>query len=165
MIADELGIDREITTSKVRDIKPLSHRMEVFLEKDEVRWIDDGKSTSSQAQRAALASMEDKKTILIAGGKDKGDEFEGIEDLWKQKCKHIFLLGEMADKLSRKSSKCQIPSTKCGSLKEMVRLTRDIAQSGDTILFSPGCSSLDMFENWKVRAEQFRDSVLSVDEQ
>ncbi|MEA3146721.1 MAG: UDP-N-acetylmuramoylalanine--D-glutamate ligase [Verrucomicrobiota bacterium] len=132
----------------------LPHRCEVVGEFDEVIFINDSKATNLDALVKALESQP-KPVVLIAGGKDKGFEFDSIVDLVHQKAKHVVLIGEMADRIFRTWSEV-VPCSRAQTLPAAVDQAREHAIPGDVVLFSPGTSSFDMFKNYADRGNQYR---------
>ena len=119
--------------------------------------MNDSKATNLDAVEKALSS-ETRRVVLIAGGKDKGFEFGALTELVAARCRAAVLIGEMAGRIQ----KCWEPSLFClraGSLAEAVVLSKDVAEPGDLVLFSPGTSSFDMFKNYADRGNQFRALV------
>jgi UDP-N-acetylmuramoylalanine--D-glutamate ligase len=141
--------------------KPLPHRCELIRTVDGVDYVNDSKATNLDSMEKALAG-EARTVVLIAGGKDKGFEFESVADLVAQKCRCAVLLGEMADRIERLWSK-RITCINTGrSLERAVHAARSHAHRGDIVLFSPGTSSFDMFRNYADRGNQFRALVESL---
>ncbi|HWB59065.1 MAG TPA: cyanophycin synthetase, partial [Chthoniobacteraceae bacterium] len=127
---------------------------------EQVDYINDSKSTNLDALEKALLS-ETRPIVLIAGGKDKGFEFDTIAPLVAQKARHAVLIGQMADRIAS-SWQAGVPCEKAASLADAVRLARAHAQPGNVVLFSPGTSSFDMFKSYEDRGDQFRALVLSM---
>ena len=156
-VAHALGIDWEAAITGLRQYQLLPHRCEKVGEIDGVAFINDSKATNLDALVKALESAP-RPVVLIAGGKDKGFEFDSIVPVAKRQVKHAVLLGEMAERIAKKWSvhlPCQVVQT----LSEAVTMARRHAQPGDTVLFSPGTSSFDMFKNYADRGNQFRQLV------
>jgi UDP-N-acetylmuramoylalanine--D-glutamate ligase len=107
-------------------------------------------------EKALLA--EDRPVVIIAGGKDKGFEFDAVAQLVAERCHDAVLIGEMAGRIE-KSWSPGIPCARAGSLAEAVGIARAKARHGDVVLFSPGTSSFDMFRNYIDRGDQFRALV------
>jgi UDP-N-acetylmuramoylalanine--D-glutamate ligase len=135
----------------------LPHRCEKVGEIDEVAFINDSKATNLDALVKALESQP-KPVVLIAGGKDKGFEFDTIAGLVHAKVKHAVLIGEMADRIFRNWSKV-VPCSMAKTLPEAVEQARRHSVSGNVVLFSPGTSSFDMFKNYADRGNQFREII------
>ncbi len=140
--------------------EPLPHRCELAGTIDGVDFINDSKATNLDALEKALSS-ESRRVILIAGGKDKGFEFGAVTNLVAQKCASVVLIGEMAGRIQQLwGHAVQCHSRE--SLKDAVLHARTLARPGDVVLFSPGTSSFDMFNNYADRGDQFRAVVRSL---
>jgi UDP-N-acetylmuramoylalanine--D-glutamate ligase len=156
-VAHALGIGWEAATTGLRQYQLLPHRCENVGEVDGVIFINDSKATNLDALVKALESAP-QPVVLIAGGKDKGFEFDSIVRLVERQVKHAVLLGEMAERIAQTWS-THLPCDIVQTLAEAVTTARRHAQPGDTILFSPGTSSFDMFKNYADRGNQFRQLV------
>ncbi len=142
----------------LRTYKPLPHRCEVIRTVNGVEWVNDSKGTNPDSVEKALHS-ETRRVVLIAGGKDKGFEYDLLTDLVAARCRAAVVLGEMADRIEA-LWKTRLPVSNAGwSLERAVQLARELAQPGDVVLFSPGTSSFDMFKNYADRGNQFRALV------
>jgi UDP-N-acetylmuramoylalanine--D-glutamate ligase len=136
---------------------PLPHRCEVVRVLHGVEYVNDSKATNLDALEKALDS-ENRPVILIAGGKDKGFEFDSITDLVARKCRRVMLIGEMSGRIESAWAP-RVACEKASSLSDAILRARAGAQSGDVVLFSPGTSSFDMFKNYADRGNQFRQFV------
>jgi UDP-N-acetylmuramoylalanine--D-glutamate ligase len=152
--AEALKIPWEKAKIGLASYRLLAHRCEVVGEIDGVIFINDSKATNLDALVKALESQP-KPVVLIAGGKDKGFEFDSIAGLVHQKAKHVVLIGEMADRIFRTWSKV-VPCSRTQTLPAAVDQAREHAIPGDVVLFSPGTSSFDMFKNYADRGNQYR---------
>lgn len=151
-----LNVDFERMSAAVLDYTAPAHRCEFVRDFEGVRWINDSKATNLDAMEKAILS-QDRPLVLIAGGKDKGFEFDGIAPLVKERVRSAVLIGEMKDRIA--ASWSGTPSRKAATLDEAVSLARAAASPGDAVLFSPGTSSFDMFRNYGERGNQFKDAV------
>ena len=142
--------------------KPLPHRCELVRTIDSVAYVNDSKATNLDALEKALLS-ETCPVVLIAGGKDKGFEFDSIAELVAQKAHHVVLIGEMAGRIERMWG-ARVPCVQAGSLSGAIALARQRSRPGDVVLFSPGTSSFDMFQNYEDRGDQFRAIVQAMTE-
>ena len=151
-----LGLDFERMAAAVGEYRAPVHRCEFVRELDGVRWINDSKSTNLDSLEKAILSQS-RPIVLIAGGKDKGFEFDSIAPLVRERVRVAVLLGEMKERIARSWSgaDCRLSA----SLEEAVELARGAATHGDTILLSPGTSSFDMFRNYGERGNRFKDAV------
>jgi UDP-N-acetylmuramoylalanine--D-glutamate ligase len=156
-VARALGIAWKAAATGLRQYRLLPHRCENVGEVDGVTFINDSKATNLDALVKALESAR-RPVVLIAGGKDKGFEFDSIVPLAERQVKHAVLLGEMAGRIAKTWS-AHLPCDVVQSLAEAVTTARRHAQPGDTVLFSPGTSSFDMFKNYADRGNQFRQLV------
>jgi UDP-N-acetylmuramoylalanine--D-glutamate ligase len=138
--------------------KPLPHRCEWVRTLDQVDYVNDSKATNLDSLEKALAG-ETRTVVLIAGGKDKGFEFDSVTDLVAQKCRCAVLLGDMAARIERLWGKRLTCINVGRSLERAVQAARSHARPGDIVLFSPGTSSFDMFRNYADRGNQFRTLV------
>ncbi len=161
LIALNLGIEEEVIKQAVKDFKGLPMRMELVGRLRDVEIYNDSKSTTPHSLRAALESFPDGSVILIAGGKDKGADFGIIRESVKSKVKHAVLIGETKEKIKELiKDLCEVNAL--NTLEEAVRLAFRKAEPGDFILFSPGCSSFDMFDSYIHRGEVFNSLVRDI---
>ncbi|HEY2123964.1 MAG TPA: UDP-N-acetylmuramoyl-L-alanine--D-glutamate ligase [Chthoniobacterales bacterium] len=137
--------------------EPRPHRCEFVRTVGGVDYINDSKATNLDAMEKALAAQS-RPVVLIAGGKDKGFNFEPLRALVQQKVKSTVLIGEMAKRIARDWDGA-VPSEMAGSLADAVERARAAAKPGDVVLFSPGTSSFDMFKSYADRGDQFRTLV------
>ena len=154
-----LGLEFSRMTPALCGYKPLPHRCELVGTVDGVDYVNDSKATNIDALEKALRS-EERPVVLIAGGKDKGFEFDSITALVAEKVRSAVLIGEMRDRIAAFWGS-KIPCDRAGSLAEAVGIARRNAKPGDAVLFSPGTSSFDMFKNYADRGNQFRELIKS----
>jgi UDP-N-acetylmuramoylalanine--D-glutamate ligase len=154
-----LGLDFAAMKVPLSDYRPLPHRCELIRVVDGVDYVNDSKATNLDSLEKALAG-ETRPVVLIAGGKDKGFEFDSVADLVAAKCRCAVLIGEMAGRIEQVWAPCGVRCIQAGrSLEKALELAREQATSGDIVLFSPGTSSFDMFQNYADRGNQFRQLV------
>jgi len=137
--------------------EPRPHRCEFVRQVDGVDYVNDSKATNLDAVEKALLAQS-KPVILIAGGKDKGFNFEPLRRLVKEKVKSTVLIGEMAERIARDWGG-EVPCEIAGSLADAVERAHAAAKRGQVVLFSPGTSSFDMFKSYADRGDQFRALV------
>jgi UDP-N-acetylmuramoylalanine--D-glutamate ligase len=154
-----LGLDFERMAGAVTEYTAPVHRCEFVRELDGVRWINDSKATNLDSVEKAILSQKG-PLVLIAGGKDKGFEFDPIAPLVRERVRQAVLIGEMKERIARSWE--GVPCRLAATLEEAVGLARDLARPGDTVLFSPGTSSFDMFRNYGERGNRFKDAVKSL---
>jgi UDP-N-acetylmuramoylalanine--D-glutamate ligase len=140
------------------EYQPLPHRCELVRTFAGVDYVNDSKGTNPDSVEKALLS-ELRPVVLIAGGKDKGFEFDMLTELVAQKCRAVVVLGEIADRLEALWTPRVKVVNAAWSLEKAVQLARALAQPGDVVLLSPGTSSFDMFKNYADRGNQFRGLV------
>src|SRR5437667_11889745 len=141
----------------IRDYEPRPHRCEFVRELEGVEYVNDSKATNLDAVEKALAAQT-KPIVLIAGGKDKGFNFDPLRSLVKDKVKSAVLIGEMAESIKRSwdgAANCESAT----SLADAVERASRLARPGDVVLVSPGTSSSDMFKSHADRGDQFRALV------
>ncbi len=149
-------IDREVIEKALHDFRGLAHRVELVREIKGIRFYNDSKATNVDATRKALEGMSG-NVVLIAGGKDKGGSYGFIVPL-ADRIKALVLIGEATQKIEAELGP-YLSTYAAEDLEGAVGRAMSVARKGDTILFSPMCSSFDMFENYKVRGNAFRQIV------
>lgn len=149
------GIDDVTLEKSLGDFPGVEHRLEKVCNIGGIQYINDSKATNVDACWYALESMKT-PTVLIIGGKDKGNDYEPIKELVKQKCVGLVYLGADNKKLHDNFDSLGIPVRDTHSMKDCVAACRELAKAGDTILLSPCCASFDLFKNMEDRGEQFK---------
>ena len=152
------GIRKEVIRKSLSDFPGVEHRLEKVCKVGGVQYVNDSKATNVDACWYALESMKT-PTILIIGGKDKGNDYAPIMDLVKQKCKALVYLGADNQKLHDNFDTLGLPIRDTHSMKECVEACYTLAEPGDTVLLSPCCASFDLFKNMEDRGEQFKTLV------
>jgi len=135
----------------------LPHRCEVVSKSKGVTWINDSKGTNVGATTAAIAGAS-KPLILIAGGQGKGADFNILGSMINTCCKAVVLIGEDAEKIALTVENTDLIHRAAG-LEQSITVAAELAEPGDTILFSPACASFDMFKSYEHRGDCFRESV------
>jgi UDP-N-acetylmuramoylalanine--D-glutamate ligase len=153
-VADLYHVPREAAIQALCAYQPLPHRCEKVGVIDGVTFINDSKATNIDALEKALLAMRS-PVVLMAGGKDKGLDFSGLRPLLREKVKAIVLIGQMTEKLFAAWNSA-VPCVRATTLADAVEQSRQLAKPGDVVLFSPGCSSFDMFKDFEDRGDQFR---------
>lgn len=158
-VADLYDVPRDCVLDAFTRYRPRPHRCEKVAEIDGVLYLNDSKGTNIDAVEKALLASH-RPVVLIAGGKDKGIDFTGLRALLREKVKAAVLIGEMQEKMYQ-TWHTAIPCYRSGTLPEAVDQAQKLATKGDCVLFSPGCSSFDMFRNYEERGDVFRQAVLA----
>lgn len=151
------GLSFEAMVSPLCAYRAQLHRLEFIRAIGGVEYVNDSKATNLDALEKALLSAT-RSIVLIAGGKDKGFAFDTIAPLVSQKVRRAILIGEIAQRVGhdwREATECELAS----SLGAAVERAQAIAHAGETVLFSPGTSSFDMFKSYADRGDQFRALV------
>ena len=151
------GLPFEKMVPSLSAYEPRPHRCEFIRQIGGVDYINDSKATNLDAVEKALLAQT-KPVVLIAGGKDKGFNFEPLRDLVKEKVRSTILIGEMAARIAQ-DWKGATESECAASLADAVARAHAMAKSGEVVLFSPGTSSFDMFKSYADRGDQFRALV------
>ncbi|EFB93377.1 UDP-N-acetylmuramoyl-L-alanine--D-glutamate ligase [Prevotella bivia] len=150
------GIKKENIRKSLSDFPGVEHRLEKVCKVAGVQYINDSKATNVDACWYALESMTT-PTVLIIGGKDKGNDYDAIKDLVKQKCRAVVYLGADNQKLHDNFDHLGITVRDTHSMKDCVAACAALAKPGDTVLLSPCCASFDLFKNMEDRGEQFKE--------
>ena len=152
----------EVGTASIREslmtFEGVKHRLELVREVEGIRFINDSKATNVNSVWYALESCRG-RVILIAGGRDKGNDYSQIASLVSEKVYGLVAIGESADKVISELGRLAQVSTRVASMDAAVSEARRMAQPGDTVLLSPACASFDMFSNYEDRGEAFRRAV------
>lgn len=157
VVSSILGIDKEMCLEVFDKFKGVEHRLEYVAQLNNIKFINDSKSTNVDSTIWALKNIS-QPIVLIAGGKDKGSDYSVIVDLMRRKVKEIILLGEAKEKM-KDAFKGSLSINEVFILDEAVNLAFAKASPGDCVLFSPMCSSFDMFSNFEERGEVFKKAV------
>lgn len=153
-----LDIDNEVLRESLSSFQGVEHRMEKVLKVKNVLYINDSKATNVNSTWYALESMTT-PVVWIAGGKDKGNEYEPLFELVKERVRAIICLGADNTKLHEVFGGMIDKMYDATSAKEAVEIAYDIAQPGDTVLLSPACASFDLFKNFEERGRLFKEAV------
>lgn len=159
-----LDIKKEDIRRALSDFEGVEHRLEFAGEVDGVRYINDSKATNVNSCWYALESMP-KNTVLILGGKDKGNDYTEIEPLVKEKVKAIVCMGKDNAKLESFFGGKVPELVSTHSLDEAMAECRRLSSPGDTVLLSPCCASFDLFSSYEDRGRQFKAAVRKMKEQ
>lgn len=145
------------------DFQGVPHRLEYVATIDGVRWINDSKATNVNSTWYALESMPaERSTVLILGGKDKGNDYSEILPLVRQKVKAIVAMGLHNEKIMEFFAR-EVPAiVSTGSLDGAIKACRELSSAGDTVLLSPCCASFDLFTSYVNRGDLFKEAVKSL---
>lgn len=152
------GIRKEKIRESFSSFKGLEHRLEFVATIRGVDFINDSKATNVNSVWYALESMQS-STILILGGQDKGNDYNQIMDLVKEKVKAIICMGVDNEPIHKAFDGVVEEIIDTQSAVDAVRAAYSIAEQGDVVLLSPACASFDLFTNYEDRGEQFKEAV------
>ena len=158
--ANVVGIKKEIIRESLMSFQGVPHRLQYVATVRGVRFINDSKATNVNSCWYALESMTT-PTVLILGGKDKGNDYSEIDDLVRQKCHTLVFMGLHNEKLEEHFGNLTPPlsSISTDNLLDAVHAAFEAAHEGDTVLLSPCCASFDLFRSYEDRGDQFMAAV------
>lgn len=157
MVADpahESLDDRERLANGLRGFHAPPHRLEPVAERDGVLWINDSKATNVAASLVAIESMT-RPTILLLGGRHKGEPYTALGDAVARHCRHVIAYGEAAPIIERDLTGRTSVLREDGGFASVIARARALSRSGDAVLLAPACSSYDMFNNYEERGRAF----------
>ena len=150
-----LNLPLEPMLKVLRRFKGLPHRYQTVRILNNVTYINDSKATNLGATLAAIDSLPaNGNIILVLGGQPKGQNFSILASSLSGLVKNILLIGEAASEIDTAISGI-IDTIYAVNVEDAVMLSNELSKSGDIVLFSPGCASLDMFANFEERGEKF----------
>ncbi|MBP5572065.1 MAG: UDP-N-acetylmuramoyl-L-alanine--D-glutamate ligase [Bacteroidales bacterium] len=160
LAAKAAGIRNEVIRKSLKTFQPIEHRLEPVLEVGDVLYINDSKATNVDAAWYAL-DCQTKPVVWIVGGTDKGNDYEVLKPLVKEKVRAIVCMG-IDNKKFHEAFENIVGSDKIVdtlSAEEAVKASAAFAQPGDVVLLSPCCASFDLFTCYEDRGEKFKDAV------
>lgn len=155
-----LQVKQELILDGIKTFKGVEHRLEFVREVGGVQYINDSKATTINALNCALDAMSG-KVVLIMGGRDKGNDYNTIRELVKEKVRAIVAIGEAKEKIQSelgKDANIMISDTLDGAVK----LAHELSKPGDSVLLSPSCASFDMFQSYEARGKAFKSLVAAL---
>jgi len=158
LAANIVGIPHDIIRQSLSDFPGVEHRLEKVCKVNNVLYINDSKATNVDACWYALESMTT-PTILILGGRDKGNDYKPLLPLVKERCVGLVYLGANNQKLHDNFDHLGLPVRDTHSMSDCVKACFEMAKPGETVLLSPCCASFDLFKNMEDRGEQFKTLV------
>ncbi len=160
MVGALMGMNSRELEGCIGQLKALPHRMELVAEIDNRIFIDDSKATNVDAVVKALEGL-DNNVVLILGGRHKGAEYTPILEAGNGKIRCCILMGE-ASGIIASCIKERFQYHFANTMKGAVELAYQMSKPGDMVLLSPGCSSFDMFKDYKDRGDAFRKAVMEL---
>lgn len=160
LVARLTGVDASSIAQSLAEFKGLEHRLEWVRDINGVEFVNDSKGTNIGALEKSLHTFA-QPIILIAGGQDKGGDFQSLKPLFKLKVKYMVLIGEATHKIQAVLNG-SFGHTAAEDMASAVKKAYAQAQPGDVVLLSPACASFDMFRDFEDRGRQFKDCVQSL---
>jgi UDP-N-acetylmuramoylalanine--D-glutamate ligase len=155
------GARLELVREGLKTFQNAPHRLESIATIKGVEFVNDSKATNVDSVVYALGSY-DKPLVWIAGGVDKGNDYNIIKDEVKKKVRALICLGKDNEKLKKAFGDVVPVIRETQSVSALVKIALEEAQSGDVVLLSPACASFDLFKNYEDRGDQFRKAVLEL---
>ncbi len=153
------GVAADDIANALHSFPGVEHRMEFVCERNGISFVNDSKGTNPDSTQKALLSYQ-RPLILIAGGRNKGNDFAPLMGLIKDKVRKLIILGEATDDIRRAADNAGFKDyILAGGFDEAVRSACQTAQRGDLVLLSPACASWDMFKNYEERGNRFKQIV------
>ncbi len=153
------GADNETIKNKIKEFKAPAHRLEYIATIGKTDYYNDSKATNPEASNVALNAFPNKRVALIAGGRDKNTPLDEFVSYIKDRIEKVVLIGEAKERFFEALQKIGYTNVLFkNSLNEAIDEAGK--NSPDVVLFSPACASFDMFDNFEVRGEAFREYVL-----
>jgi UDP-N-acetylmuramoylalanine--D-glutamate ligase len=157
-VAQLMKIRKDTIRESLSNCQGVEHRLEKVLKIQNVQYINDSKATNTNATFFALESMT-APTVWIVGGVDKGNDYDELMPLVREKVKAIICLGVDNQKILNAFSNVIDVMVETTSMTEAVKAAQKLAERGDVVLLSPACASFDLFENYEDRGKQFKAAV------
>ncbi len=161
-LGEVAGMARNKMVQVLKTFKGLAHRMQLVARMNGVSWINDSKATNVGACIAALQGFKG-NVILIAGGDAKGANLEELVPVVKQHCKAVVVMGKDGPVIAQ-SLEGKLPVYTAKQIDEAVRTAGSLAKTGDVVLLSPACASLDQFKNYMQRGDLFVQAVMHLEQ-
>ena len=162
IVARAMEIRSDVVRESLTSFEGVPHRLETVRTVGGVRYVNDSKATNVNAVWYALESFpatDGPNVVLIAGGRDKGNDYGPLTKLAQDKLKGIVAIGEGAQAIEDDLGPHVPRVARAGSMEEAIQYAGLLAEPGDTVLLSPACSSFDMFENYEDRGDTFKRLV------
>lgn len=154
-----MGVDLEVITKTLREFDGVEHRFKFVDCINGMNFYNDSKGTNPDSSIAAIEAL-DSPIVLIAGGMDKGSDFDEFIKSFNGKVKALVLLGETAEKIKNTAISNGFDNIYIvKNMKEAVQKSNEIGTTGDNILLSPACASWDMYQNFEERGKDFVNAV------
>ncbi|MFP4287993.1 MAG: UDP-N-acetylmuramoyl-L-alanine--D-glutamate ligase [Bacteroidales bacterium] len=158
-IASKLvDVRKEVIKQSLEEFENIGHRLEFVSRVRGIDFINDSKATNVNAAWYALESMT-KPVVWIAGGVDKGNDYDMLKDLIRTKVKAIVCLGKDNSKIKDNLQNFVPELVETHTMNDAVQSAYFLAEQGDVVLLSPACASFDLFKNYEDRGSKFKQAV------
>jgi len=147
---------RDAIADALRAFRAMPNRLEVVGEWNGIEWINDSKATNVASTLVAVQGMT-RPTVLLLGGRHKGEPYTALAEPIAQHVKHVIAFGEAGPIVERDLANGVALTRIDGTFEDVIAFARSVARSGDAVLLSPACSSYDMFNNYVERGQRFRE--------
>lgn len=158
IVAKVLELRNESIRDSMGNFKNIEHRLEHVAQISGIDFVNDSKATNVNSTWYALESMPN-RVVLILGGVDKGNDYNMLKELVRNKVKSIVCLGKDNQSIHTAFENDVDLIVNTSTAKDAVQMAYHMAQKGDTVLLSPACASFDLFENYEDRGNQFKKAV------
>ena len=153
-VAKLRGLDNQVIKETLAHFGGVKHRLQYVGDINQIKFYNDSKSTNILATQKALSGFDNSKVILIAGGLDRGNEFdELVPDI--KGLKKMVILGESAARVKRAADQAEVSFLDASDVRDATRKAFSVAEPGDVVLLSPANASWDMYKNFEVRGDEF----------
>ena len=163
LVARQLGVSIEEIKKGLKTFRNAPHRMEYVATIRDVDFYNDSKATNVESTKYALESFNE-NLVWIAGGVDKGNNYQHIMELVNAKVKALVCLGKDNEKLRDAFHNEIINILETDRMQDAVKSALHYAEAHDVVLLSPACASFDLFKNYEDRGDQFKDAVMMLKE-
>ncbi len=153
-----MEVKNDVIRESLSSFEGVPHRLETVRTLDDVLYVNDSKATNVNAVWYAIESFN-RPIVLIAGGRDKGNDYSGLQALVREKVRAVVAIGESADTVYDELGRNADERATAGSMEEALTQARRLAERGDVVLLSPACSSFDMYDDYEDRGDTFRRLV------
>ncbi|WP_263810629.1 MULTISPECIES: UDP-N-acetylmuramoyl-L-alanine--D-glutamate ligase [Salinibacter] len=153
-----MEVENDVIRESLSGFEGVPHRLEAVRTVDDVLYVNDSKATNVNAVWYALESF-DRPIVLIAGGRDKGNDYTDLKPLVREQVRAVVALGESAETVGRALGDEAGRHRRADTMEDALSQAQRAAQPGDVVLLSPACSSFDMYANYEERGDTFRRLV------
>jgi UDP-N-acetylmuramoylalanine--D-glutamate ligase len=156
-----MEVRSDVVRESLTTFEGVPHRLEEVRTVQGVQFVNDSKATNVNSVWYALESFN-RPIVLIAGGRDKGNDYSAIKPLVREKVRGVVAIGESAAKVLNEIGTLADEQGMAATMEDAIQQARRMAHHGDVVLLSPACSSFDMYDNYEDRGDTFRRLVNSL---